>query len=103
MGKGHTHATMHVWKSKASLWELVLCFHHVGSRAQTQLIRLVSKSLYQLTPIPSPDSSYFMSPSVMIHLTVVNSIGLKKAWETVKLSLGVCDSSVTAFPETSDA
>jgi hypothetical protein len=38
---GHLHAI--VWRSKDSLWELVLFSQHVGSRNGTRAVRLVSK------------------------------------------------------------
>lgn len=34
------------WRSKDSVGALIFSFYHVGSRGQTQVIRLVSKCLY---------------------------------------------------------
>lgn len=51
---GYLCATAHVWKSKNSLPELALSFHHMGPRTWTQVFRFVGKLLYSLTPFTSP-------------------------------------------------
>lgn len=38
----------HMCKSEDNFPELFLCFHHVGSGVQTQVVRLGSKCLYPL-------------------------------------------------------
>lgn len=44
----HSWTTMHLQRSEKNLEELALSFHHVGSRVQTQVIKVGSKHLYFL-------------------------------------------------------
>lgn len=50
----YVHDMEYVWRSEDSLWELVLSFHHVGSRFQTQRIRLGGLHLYCPIHLTSP-------------------------------------------------
>lgn len=51
---GYLCATAQVWKSKNSLPELAVSFHHVGPRTWTRVFRLVGKLLFSLTHFTSP-------------------------------------------------
>lgn len=45
---------MYIWKSENNLWESVLSFYHMGSRIQTQVIRLVASTLTHLSNLTHP-------------------------------------------------
>jgi hypothetical protein len=51
LGSGHPCATGCIWTSEDNLWELILSFHHVGHRDQTQVVRLA-----RILPLPAEPS-----------------------------------------------
>ena len=71
--KACTHATIYMWKSEDSLWELVPCFHYVGPRDRTQDIRLCSKHrvtslglFFLLLLLLPPTDVVFLSVGVLL-------------------------------------
>lgn len=53
------HATVHLWRSEGNFWEMVLAFHHVGLRdqSQSQALKIGSKPLLSAIPL-APDGVF---------------------------------------------
>jgi hypothetical protein len=55
---GYHSEHVHMW-TKAHLLELMLSFHHVGSRDRTQVVSLSTKWVYPLSPLTVLRLSFF--------------------------------------------
>lgn len=58
MEYGHVCITAPMWGSENNLRELILSFHHVGSKVQSQDARLGSRHLYPPSPLAGPPPQF---------------------------------------------
>ena len=55
----YAHATARVWRSENNLLELILSFHGIGPRDQTQVVGFGSRHFYSLNHLSSPSPIIF--------------------------------------------
>lgn len=80
------------WRSENNLWELVISFHHVGSRKRTQGPRLGPYSLCPLSHLASSLFYFFplgwlVSPSLQISITEAQNVIPKVSGSGILMTL----------------
>lgn len=74
---GYTHAMAHMWRSEDSFQELILFFHNMGPRSQTQVISFSNKCLYLLGVFTCWPSHWPTDAFLLFFVVVVAGFGFR--------------------------